>query len=137
MITLAVYGVVALIVKADDAGAAMARTGTPGIAQTGRALVKGMPVFLSILSVVGTMAMLWVGGDIILHGLAHYGFDGPEHWIKDTSKAIGGALPFLTGLFTWLFGALGSGVIGAVLGALTVPVVTYVISPLMKAARKH
>lgn len=137
MITIAVYGLVALIVKADDAGAAMARTGTPGIAQAGRALVKGMPVLLSILSVVGTLAMLWVGGDIILHGLANYGIDGPEHWIKDTAKSIAGALPGWSGFFTWLFGAFGSGVIGVVLGALTVPVVTYVISPLMKAIRKH
>lgn len=135
-ITIAVYGVVALIVKADDAGAAMARTGTPGIAQVGRGLVKGMPVFLSVLSVVGTAAMLWVGGDIILHGLAHYGINGPEHWIKDTAKTIAGALPILSGVFTWLLGALGSGVIGAVLGALTVPVVTFVISPLMKIFKK-
>ncbi len=137
MITVAVYGVVALIVKADDAGAAMARTGKPGIAQLGVGLVKGMPVFLSILSVVGTLAMIWVGGDIILHGLAQYGIDGPEHWIKDTAKSIAGVLPLMTGFFTWLFGAFGSGVVGAVLGSLTVPVVTYIISPLMKAVRKH
>ena len=135
-ITVAVYGVVALIVKADDAGAAMARQGTWGIAQIGRALVKGMPVLLSILSVVGTLAMLWVGGDIVLHGLANYGFDGPEHLIKDTAKSIGSTLPLMPGFFTWLLGALGSGVIGALLGALTVPVVTYVITPLMHAMRK-
>jgi uncharacterized protein len=137
MITVAVYGVVALIVKADDAGAAMARTGKPGISQVGAGLVKGMPAFLSILSVVGTLAMLWVGGDIILHGLAQYGIDGPEHWIKDTAKSVADALPIMTGFFTWLFGAFGSGVIGAVLGALTVPVVSYVISPLMKAIRRN
>jgi uncharacterized protein len=134
-ITFAVYGVVALIVKADDAGAAMARTGTPGIAHLGRLLVKGMPTLLSVLSVVGTAAMLWVGGDIILHGLAHYGLDGPEHWIKDTAKTIGSALP-LSGFFTWFVGAFGSGVLGAVLGALTVPVVTYIITPLVSSIRK-
>jgi uncharacterized protein len=136
LITAAVYGVVALIVKADDLGAAMARTGTPGVAHMGRALVKGMPIFLSILSVIGTLAMLWVGGDIILHGLANYGIDGPEHWIKDTAKSIAGALPILSGFFTWMLGALGSGVVGTVLGALTVPVVNYVISPIMQAVRK-
>jgi uncharacterized protein len=134
-ITFAVYGLVALIVKADDVGVAMARTGTVGIAQIGKLLVKGMPVLLSILSVVGTLAMLWVGGDIILHGLAHYGFDQAEHWIKDTAKAMGGALP-LPGVFTWLIGALGSGIIGAVLGALVVPVVTYIITPLMRSLRR-
>jgi uncharacterized protein len=134
-ITFAVYGLVALIVKADDVGVAMARTGTVGIAQIGKLLVKGMPILLSVLSVVGTLAMLWVGGDIILHGLAHYGFDQAEHWIKDTAKAIGGALP-LPGVFTWLIGALGSGIIGAVLGALVVPVVTYIITPLMRSLRR-
>jgi uncharacterized protein len=133
-ITFAVYGLVALIVKADDAGAAMARTGKPGIAQLGRVLVKGMPVLLQVLSVVGTLAMLWVGGDIILHSLAHYGLDGPEHWIKDTAKAVGGSLP-LSGLFTWLVGATGSGILGAILGALTVPVVAYVISPLIRSLK--
>lgn len=135
-ITIAVYGVVAMIVKADDAGAAMARTGVSGVAQTGRLLVKGMPVLLSVLSVIGTLAMLWVGGDIVLHGLAQYGFDAPEHVIKDTAKSIAVTLPLFTGFFSWLLGALGSGVIGAVLGALTVPVVTYVISPLMRMLRK-
>jgi uncharacterized protein len=135
-ITAAVYGVVALIVKADDAGAAMARTSKLGIAHFGRLLVKGMPVLLACLSVVGTLAMLWVGGDIILHGLAHYGFDAPEHWIKDTAKSIASNLPAMTGFFSWLFGAFGSGVLGIFLGYLTVPVVKYVIAPLMQVFRK-
>ena len=134
-ITMAVYGLVALIVKADDAGAAMVRTKKPGLTQIGWVLVKGMPKFLAVLSVVGTLAMLWVGGDIVLHSLAHYGLDAPEHLIKDTAKAIASSLP-AAGFFGWLFGAIGSGVIGAVLGALTVPVVTYVITPLHAALRK-
>lgn len=135
-ITFAVYGVVALIVKADDAGAAMARTGTPGVAHAGRLLVKGMPALLTVLGGVGTIAMLWVGGDIILHGLAHYGLDAPEHLIKDTAASIGAASPVFAGFVSWLLGALGSGVFGAVLGALTVPVVTYIVTPLMRLVRK-
>lgn len=114
----------------------MARTKQPGIAHFGQALVMGMPAFLSFLSVVGTLAMLWVGGDIILHGLAHYGIDGPEHLIKDTAKSVAAVLSVLPGFFTWFFGAAGSGVVGAVLGALTVPVVTYVLAPVMRAVRK-
>ena len=136
-ITIAVYGVVAMIVKADDLGAAMARTRTALIAPLGRLLVKGMPVLLSILSVVGTAAMLWVGGDIILHGLANYGYDTPEHLIKDTAKHIAENLPILQGFVGWLLGALASGVIGCVLGALTEPVVTYVITPLLRSLRKN
>jgi uncharacterized protein len=135
-ITFAVYGLVALIVKADDLGAAMARTGTPGISHLGRLLVKGMPPFLSVLSVVGTLAMLWVGGEIVLHSLAHYGLDYPEHLIKDAAKAVGAAMPVFPGFFTWFTGALGSGIVGAILGALTVPVVTYVIQPMLSAIRK-
>ncbi len=136
-ITIAVYGVVAMIVKADDVGAAMARTRTVLIAPLGRLLVKGMPVLLSVLSVVGTAAMLWVGGDIILHGLAQFGYDQPEHLIKDTAKHIAEKLPILQGFVGWLLGASASGVIGCVLGALTVPVVNYVITPLLRSLRKN
>jgi uncharacterized protein len=134
-ITLGVYGMVALIVKADDAGAAMVRTGTPVIEQLGRVLVKGMPYFLLVLTVVGTAAMLWVGGEIVLHSLASYGFTAPEHWIKDTAKSIGSALPALKGLATWFIGALGFGIVGAVLGAVTVPVVNYAINPILRSLR--
>src|SRR4029079_4745968 len=77
-ITVAVYGAVALIVKADDFGVALAgndRTSVlAGLGRAfGRALVVGMPVFLAILSAVGTAAMIWVGGGIVLHGLEVYG----------------------------------------------------------------
>ena len=77
-ITGAVYGLVALIVKADDVGIALARIDggsvLAGVGRgLGRALVRGMPVFLTILSVVGTAAMIWVGGGIVLHGLEAYG----------------------------------------------------------------
>jgi uncharacterized protein len=77
-ITVAVYGVVALIVKADDFGVALAdkerASLLAGMSRTlGRALVRGMPVFLTILSAVGTAAMIWVGGGIVLHGLEVYG----------------------------------------------------------------
>ena len=77
-ITVAVYGVVALIVKADDLGVALASNDRvsvfTGIGRAlGRALVRGMPVFLTMLSAVGTAAMIWVGGGIVLHGLEVYG----------------------------------------------------------------
>jgi uncharacterized protein len=134
-ITIVVYGAVALIVKADDAGAAMALTGKPLIAPFGRGIVKAMPGILSTLSIVGTAAMLWVGGDIVLHGLAHYGISGPESWIKDTAKAIGGTLSAGSGIVTWLLGAFGAGIVGAAIGALVVPVVHYGIQPLIRTLR--
>ncbi|WP_164172069.1 DUF808 family protein, partial [Streptococcus pneumoniae] len=77
-ITVAVYGAVALIVKADDIGLALARSRARSVIGGllrgfGRGLVKGMPVFVGILGVVGTAAMIWVGGGIIVHGLESYG----------------------------------------------------------------
>src|SRR4029453_12362128 len=74
-ITVAVYGVVALIVKADDVGVALARRdGASAIGRAlGRGIVRFMPVLLKILSVVGTAAMIWVGGGNVLHGAEGYG----------------------------------------------------------------
>jgi len=68
-ITVLVCGAVALIVKADDAGIALARRRVPFLRATGRGLVLGMPPFLKLLGIVGTAAMVWVGGGIIIHGL--------------------------------------------------------------------
>ncbi len=67
--TFGFYGVVAIIVKADDVGLAMTRGGTAIGRAIGRALVRGMPALLKLLAIVGTAAMIWVGGGILLHGL--------------------------------------------------------------------
>src|SRR5690606_17266380 len=73
-ITVIVYGAVALIVKGDDFGVWMARNGrTPPGRAFGRGLVKGMPVFMHVLSIIGTAAMTWVGGSIVAHGLYEFG----------------------------------------------------------------
>ncbi len=66
-ITLAVYGAVALLVKIDDIGRAMIQRDRA--AELGHAMVKSMPVVLSAIGVIGTVAMLWVGGHLILRGL--------------------------------------------------------------------
>jgi predicted DNA repair protein MutK len=69
-ITVAVYGFVGLIVKADDIGLHLAQDKYhPATQKLGRGIVKFMPHFLSILSYVGTAAMLWVGAEIIAHGI--------------------------------------------------------------------
>ena len=123
-LTVVVYGAVAIIVKADDVGVAMARETNGGLTRAiGRGLVKGMPVLLKVLSVVGTAAMVWVGGGIILHGLEHYGvtlFAGPIHALE---AAMTGLLGAMGGLTAWLAHALASGGVGLMLGALIVPVV--------------
>ncbi|MGK9055377.1 DUF808 domain-containing protein [Neorhizobium petrolearium] len=79
LITAAVYGVVTLIVKADDIGLYLTRSGGSFGRLIGTGLVKGVPVVLKVLATVGTAGMLWVGGSIIVHGLAEMGLHQPEH----------------------------------------------------------
>jgi predicted DNA repair protein MutK len=126
MITAAVYGVVALVVKADDVGARLALHGGPVSAGLGRALVHGIPPFLEVLSFIGTLAMLWVGGGILLHGLAEYGFTALEHAIDPASEFARGALPLVGGVLGWLIAAAVAAAIGLVVGALTGIVVSTV-----------
>ncbi len=120
-ITALVYGVVALIVKADDAGVALARSrGGPLVRGLGRGLVAGMPGLLRVLAGVGTAAMLWVGGGIVVHGLEGYGIAEPGHSIHAVAAAAAAAVPAGAGAVSWLVGAAGSGLVGLVLGAVVV-----------------
>jgi len=132
-ITLVVYGAVALIVKADDAGVALARHPLTG--PIGRALVFGMPYFLKLLSVVGTAAMLWVGGGIIIHGLEEFGVTAPGHAIHDAAVAAGHAVPALGGLVEWFVSAAAAGVFGLALGALLIPLVHKAALPALAKLR--
>jgi predicted DNA repair protein MutK len=134
LITAAVYGVVALIVKADDVGVALARRGGVLSGPIGRALVYGMPPFLQVLSVIGTIAMLWVGGGILVHGLNEYGVTEPEHIIHGISDAVRGAVPVASEVFGWLAGALGSAVVGLIAGGVVMVLVKIVTLPFAKAA---
>jgi predicted DNA repair protein MutK len=134
-ITALVYGAVALIVKADDVGMVMVRRGG-GVAAIGRAIVSGMPKVLALLSVVGTAAMLWVGGGIIIHGLAEFNYAGLEHGIHDAGVAVSALSPYAKGFVAWLTGAALSGVFGLVAGAATIPLVNYVLAPVMAGLRK-
>ncbi|ARM89761.1 inner membrane protein YedI [Rhizobium sp. CIAT894] len=134
-ITVMVYGGVGLIVKADDLGLMMARSQTappigPFFRAVGRGLVTGMPYFLKVLGVVGTAAMIWVGGGIIVHGLEAYGAGGLAHLIHDAGEAVTHAIPVLTSVLRWIVEAAGAGIVGIVVGLITIPVVGYVISPI-------
>ncbi len=155
--TVLVYGGVALIVKADDVGVALAaeprpasgllglRRLEPGQAPSsadrllrpliqgfGRGLVRGMPVFLRVLGVVGTAAMVWVGGGIIIHGLEEYGLGALGHAVHDAAVAVGQALPAGGAAAEWLVTATASGVLGLLVGAALIPVVERVLAPLMR-----
>ncbi|WP_118138289.1 DUF808 domain-containing protein [Oceanicella sp. SM1341] len=131
MITLAVYGMVGLIVKADDAGLAVARgSRLAPFRALGRGVVRYMPLFLKLLMIVGTAAMIWVGGSIILHGLYELGLTGPYLAIHHAAEAAGQAVPeSMEGTVAWLVTAAIDGVAGLALGLLLIPVVTRVITP--------
>ncbi|MGR0187292.1 DUF808 domain-containing protein [Azospirillum aestuarii] len=158
-ITALVYGAVALIVKADDAGLSLAQNGRPAASllglrspsssapggadralapvtqAIGRGLVKGMPVFLKLLALVGTAAMLWVGGGIVIHGLEGFGLTAVGHAIHGVAVAAGEAVPAAKAAVEWLVGAAGAGVFGLLLGALLIPLVHKVIEPLWGMVR--
>lgn len=101
-ITIAVYGFVGLIVKMDDIGLNMARRKFGVTRAIGRGLVSGMPKLLTFLSVVGTAAMLWVGGQIIIHGLHIH----PAEYFG-----------LHTGALAWLADAAVCGIFGLILGS--------------------
>jgi predicted DNA repair protein MutK len=136
-ITAMVYGGVALIVKADDLGLMMARAQTAPpmgafLRAIGRGLVTGMPYFLKVLGIVGTAAMIWVGGGIIVHGLEAYGVSGLAHLIHDAGEATAHAIPVLASVLRWIVEAAGAGIVGIVAGLITIPVAGYAISPMWR-----
>ena len=131
-ITVAVYGFVALIVKADDLGLHLARRGGV-MAALGRGIVRFMPPFMRVLTVVGTAAMIWVGGQIVIHGLHELGMNQPYEWITGTAKTAAAAVPQAAGLVAWAVTAFFDGVFGVVLGLILLPLATHVIGPLIGA----
>ncbi|MGV8832331.1 MAG: DUF808 domain-containing protein [Devosia sp.] len=136
-ITLVVYGSVALIVKADDFGLWLASDGrTSGGRAFGRTLVTFMPLFMQILTVVGTAAMIWVGGGILSHGLVSFGITGPEHVVEAASEWAAHAVPAIGDFAGWSMMALVDGIGGLIFGALLIPVVGYGIAPAWKAIKR-
>jgi uncharacterized protein len=118
-ITVIVYGVVGLIVKMDDIGLHMAKEGNAARRGIGRGLVLFMPKLLAALALIGTAAMLWVGGQIVLHGLDDYGLGQAYHALHHFAEGIAGPLP-LAGLWEWLINTSGQAVFGLLLGGLIV-----------------
>lgn len=130
-VTLAVYGAVALIVKMDDVGLFVAQNGRTGFGRAaGRGLVKAMPVLMRVLSTVGTAAMLWVGGSIIVHGLHAFHIEEPGHSIHVLAEAAAHAVPQAQAVVKWIATAALYGVFGLILGMILIPVATRIIAPL-------
>lgn len=151
-ITVVVYGAVALIVKADDMGVALAVNAAPASGQVaapnamdrllrpltqalGRGLVKGMPPFLVLLAAVGTAAMLWVGGGILLHGMETLGPTALPVFVQHLSHAAAEAVPSMAASVDWVVHALLAGLFGLAVGGALIPVVHRILLPLTRAIR--
>ena len=130
LITAAVYGVVALIVKMDDVGLTLTNRDSRGSKQTGIFLVRSMPVLLRWLSRIGIAAMLWVGGHILLVGADELGWHGPYAIVHDLEKVVHN-IGALGGVLEWLVNTVASAIVGLAVGL----VVNAVVSKLPKRER--
>jgi len=135
-ITVMVYGSVALIVKADDFGLHLSQEGHFSATRAlGLGIVKAMPGFMKILMTIGTAAMLWVGGSIVLHGFEVLGFGLVYGIIHDLAHSAAHAINFAEGFFIWAVTAALDGVFGLALGMVLIPLTDKAILPLWRAIR--
>jgi predicted DNA repair protein MutK len=117
-ITIGVYGVVGLIVKMDDIGLHLAERRSAATRAIGRGLVKAMPALMDFVSIVGTAAMIWVGGGILVHGLEGLGVPEPAGTIHHAAEAVMHATGSLGGIAGWLVRAIASGLLGLLVGGV-------------------
>ncbi len=120
-ITIVVYGLVALIVKMDDVGLALARRDDESSQKLGLGLVRAMPKVLTFLTIIGTAAMLWVGGHILIVGAHELGWDWPYDVVHDLEGAVsdvGG----IGGVLGWLANTAVSALVGLVYGTIVATV---------------
>ena len=137
--TFFVYGLVALLVKADDFGLHLARgalepkDNRPGpVDNVGRTIVRVMPHIFNVIGVVGTVAMLWVGGHLVIANLAEVGVPVFHHVLEAAEHAVASA----GGFVTWLVETLLSGIFGVILGAVIAWVVVGASSLARRARTK-
>jgi len=129
-ITAAVYGFVALLVKMDDVGVHLAAKRSSVSQKVGHALVAAMPKVLSVISVIGTAAMLWVGGHILLISLDELStslsgtvaevLHAPYAWVHYLEEEVHDALGAFGAVAGWLVNTVLSAIVGLVVGALVV-----------------
>ncbi|MNV08115.1 Inner membrane protein YedI [compost metagenome] len=116
--TVAVYGAVGLLVKLDDIGLHMAKRASKTSRAIGRGLVKGMPGVFSFLTAIGTVAMLWVGGGILLHGTHTLGLAWPAEPVEHLAHTAGGLFGSLDAAVSWTTTALLSALLGLIVGGV-------------------
>ena len=124
VITVAVYGAVGLIVKLDDIGLHLAERKSRGTRALGRGLVHVVPKMLEALAAIGTLAMLWVGGGIILHGLEElHVLTFIPHFMHGLAQSVAEFIGLLPGVIEWFTNALGASIFGLIIGGIIVLVV--------------
>jgi len=133
-ITVLVYGVVGLIVKMDDVGLSLSQRPGKRVARFGHGLVKAMPKLLSALTVVGTVAMLWVGGHILLVGTDELGFHPLYEFVHHLEEVAHDATGAVGGVVGWLVNTLGSALLGVLVGGLIVLVMSLTVHRWKKPA---
>ena len=121
VITFAVYGVVGIIVKLDDMGVSLVRNSHSTFGQQfGRGLVAAMPLLLKILSTAGTVAMLWVGGSIVVHGLASLGMHGVESFIHAAVSRLPAGESVPAAVLRWIATSFLQAVLAVLIGLVAV-----------------
>lgn len=121
-ITAVVYGVVGLIVKMDDIGLKLASEGSDARRRIGTSMVAGMPKLLTALSVIGTAAMLWVGGHILLVGADELGWHWPYDLVHDAEHAVED-VSGIGGVLAWFVNTGISAIVGIAVGTIVVQIV--------------
>jgi len=128
LVTVAVYGAVAIIVKMDDVGLHLTKRSSQIAQSVGRGLVAFVPYLLAGLSFIGTIAMLWVGGGILLHGTHELGF----HALYDASHGLQSAVESTTGALGGLLGWLTYAALSAVLALAVGAVIVFILHKVFK-----
>jgi predicted DNA repair protein MutK len=118
--TALVYGAVALLVKIDDVGLRLMKSQARGVRRTGARIVAAMPAVFRVISVIGTVAMLWVGGHLVIENLSETFWSGPHDVVHAVTHAIEAAGPVVL----WIAETAMSAVFGLALGLVIVGVVT-------------
>lgn len=123
LMTVLVYGAVGLIVKMDDIGLVLAQKQRQFSQKLGRGLVKGMPIVMSVLSKVGVVAMLWVGGHLLLTGMDELGWHAPYGFVHHVEMLVHDASGAAGGVLGWLVNTAFSCLTGLIIGSLLTVVI--------------